>query len=99
MPIFIASLLGGLAQAAASIAGRVMIGLGFGLVAYQGIGTLMTWIQQQVMAQLDTLPPVVLQLLGILQVGTAINIIFSAIAVRLLLNGLTSDTMKRMVVK
>jgi hypothetical protein len=99
MPIFIASLLGGLVQAAGSIAGRVMLALGFGFITYQGLDVLLGWIQTQVFSQLANLPPTVIQLLGILQVGTAINIVFSAIAARLLLNGLTSGTIKRMVAK
>lgn len=99
MPVFIASLLGGLAQAAGSIAGRVMLSLGFGFVTYQGIDVLLTWIKDVITNQLSALPPVVIQLLGILQVGTAINIIFSAMAVKLLLNGLTSGSIKKLVAK
>jgi hypothetical protein len=99
MPIFIASLLGGLAQAAGSIAGRVMLALGFGFVTYQGIDALLGWIQTQIFSNLNNLPPTLIQLIGILQIGTAINIIFSAVAVRLLLNGLTSGSFKKLVAK
>lgn len=99
MPIFIAALLGGLAQAAGSIAGRVMLALGFGFVTYQGVGALLGWVQVTIFQNLAGMPPTVLQLFGILQIGTAINILFSAMSARLILNGLTSDTFKRLVIK
>lgn len=99
MPIFVASLIGGLAAAAGSIAGRVLLALGFGFVAYQGIDLLLSNIQAVVVSNINGLPSDLLQLLGLLKVDAAVNILFSAITARFLIMGLTSGTLKKFVVK
>jgi hypothetical protein len=99
MPIFIAALIGGLVQAAGSLVGRVLIAMGVGFVTYQGINTAMSYILSHVFSNLDALSPTIVGMLGTLNVGKAINVIFSAISARLVLNGLGSGTVKRMVFK
>ncbi len=97
MPIFLAALLGGLISATGSIVGRVLISLGIGFVAYSGISVAMSSMQAQVWSGIAGLPPEVVGLLGVMKVGTALNIIFSAWAARMVLRGLTSGVMRRMV--
>lgn len=99
MPLFLAALLGGLVQAAGSFVGRALIALGIGYVSYQGINALLTWIKLQVVAYLVGAPATVVAIMGLLKIDVAVSIIFSAIAARLVLQGLTSDKVTKMVIK
>lgn len=99
MPLFLAALLGGLVQAASSIVGRVLIALGIGYVSYTGINALLGWIKSQVIASLVGAPGTVVAIMGLLKIDVAVSIIFSALAARLVLQGLTSDKVTRMVIK
>ncbi|MCC6609254.1 MAG: DUF2523 domain-containing protein [Burkholderiales bacterium] len=99
MPLFLAALLGGLVQAASSIVGRVLIALGIGYVSYTGINALLGWIKSQVVSQLAGAPGTVVAIMGLLKIDVAVSIIFSALAARLVLQGLTSDKVTKMVIK
>jgi hypothetical protein len=99
MPLFLAALLGGLVQAASSIAGRVLIALGVGYVSYTGITALLDWIKAQVVSHLVGAPATIVAIMGLLKIDVAVSIIFSALAARLVLQGLTSDKLTRMVIK
>jgi len=99
MPIFIAALLGGLAQAAASLVGRVLIALGIGYVTYQGLDFALANIKDLIFANLTGVPAQTLAVMARLNIGEFINIQISAISARLLLNGLTSGSFTKMVIK
>ncbi|MEQ1775539.1 MAG: DUF2523 domain-containing protein [Burkholderiales bacterium] len=99
MPIFIASLLGGLIQAAGSIAGRVLLSLGIGYVAYTGISALLDGAKAAAISYLQGAPANVVTIMSMLKVDSALSLIFSAVLARLVLKGLTSGTIKRMIVK
>ena len=99
MPIWVAALVGGLLQAASSFVGRVLLALGIGFVAYTGIDVVLSGLQSQVVANFGGLPAVAIGILAVTKIDVALNIIFSAIAARMVLKGLTSGTMKRMVIK
>jgi hypothetical protein len=99
MPLFLAALLGGLVQAASSIVGRVLIALGIGYVSYTGINALLGWTKSQVVSYLVGAPGTVVAIMGLLKIDVAVSIIFSALAARLVLQGLTSDKVTRMVIK
>lgn len=97
MPLFIAALLGGLVNIAGTIAGRVLISLGFAAVTYTGLSTSLGWLKTQAVSALIGLPLQSVQLLAYMKVGESISIIFSALLVRQLLNGLAGDGIKRLV--
>lgn len=99
MPIFIAALLGGLVSAAASLTGRVLIALGIGYVSYTGISAGLGTLEAQVIANLQALPAQWITIAHLLQVDTSVSIMFSAVAARLVLAGLTSGALTRMVIK
>lgn len=99
MPFFIAALLGGLVEMAASALGRWLLSLGVSFIAYKGISALTTWAVAQVFSNLNGLPAELLGVLGSAGVGTAINIVASAYSVRLIIGGLTNDTIKKAVLK
>jgi hypothetical protein len=90
MPFFVASLLGGLVNIAGSLAGRVLLALGFAAVTYSGVSVTLTWLRTQVLNAAGGLSADLLQLLSFLKVGEAISILFSALLVRLTLNGLSA---------
>ena len=99
MPVFLAALIGGLVSAAGSLVGRILISLGVSYVSYKGLDVLFSGIQTAIQANISGLPSGVVGLMGILKIGTSINIIFSAIVVRLTLGGLTGGAVKKMVLK
>lgn len=99
MPVVLASLLGGLIQIAGTVAGRVLIGLGLGVVTYTGLSTSLDWLKAQALAQLTGMPADLVGLLAFLKVGVCINIVTSAIAARAVINGLTGDTLRKWVLK
>lgn len=99
MPVFLAALIGGLVSAAGSFVGRVLLALGIGFVAYQGIDVAMNQFITMFQNSASGLPGSVAGMLGVLKIGTGVNIILSACLARLTLNGMTSGTIKRMVFK
>lgn len=90
MPIFLAALLGGLVSALGSIVGRVLISLGIGYTAYSGFNVLLDFIKTRIFLELAGLDPVVIGIVSVLQIDTAINILSSAVAVRLVIQGVTA---------
>jgi len=90
MPPFVAALLGGLINIAATLAGRVLVALGFAAVTYTGLSTTLDWLKAQAVSAMQGLPADVVAMLGYMQVGVAMSIIASALATRLVLEGLSS---------
>lgn len=82
-----------------SVVGRALVALGLGVVTFAGMNASLDWMRDQAVSSILQLDPQVVQLLGVLKVGTFISIISSAVAVRLLLNGVQSGTFKRWVLK
>lgn len=99
MPVFIAAIGGMLINIAATLVGRVLIALGIAVVTYTGVSASLDALKAQAIQSFTALPPQVLPILGIMKVGVCISIVTSAIAARLLLDGLTGDTFKRWVHK
>ena len=99
MPLFVAALIGGLVQVAGSIVGRVLIALSIGYVSYSGLTVLMDSLKSQVMGLLSGAPATIVTIMALLKVDVAVSIIFSAYAARLVLAGLTSDKLTKMIVK
>jgi Protein of unknown function (DUF2523) len=98
VPIFIASIIGGLVQAAGSLVGRVLIALGIGYITYTGVDASITWARDFLLAKMAAgLPPLAAQLAGTLKIGVCISILSSALVARMTLQGLTNGTLTRMV--
>lgn len=99
MPVFLAALLGGLIQSAGTIAGRVLIGLGVGFVTYSGVSATIDGIKNLIVGNVNSGGAFVIGALGLLQFDVVVGIIVGAVSARLVINGLTSGVMKRMVFK
>lgn len=99
MPVFLASLLGGLIEIAGSMAGRVLIALGISVVTYSGTNAALDFLKTQAVSSFSGLPVQVMGMLATMKVGQCISIIFSAMVARQVQQGLTGDTLKRWVLK
>ncbi len=86
MLALIQMLLGGLIAAIPSILAKI----GIGVIAYKGIDTVVNAVKADALQKIGGLDPVTLQIVGVLQIGTAINILCSAVIVRFVLQGLTA---------
>lgn len=95
---WIASLIGGFVQAAGTMVGRVMIALGFSYVTYSGLDASFGWIKNQIAVEFGGLPAQALAVLSAARVGSAVAVVMSAIAARMVLSGLV-DGAKKLVVK
>ena len=92
-------LAGILLSVAGPILSRVLIGLGIGFVSYTGVDLVQSQVLNLFMANAAALPASAAQWLGILKIGTCLNILLSAMAIRAALAGMTSGAIKKMVVK
>ncbi|MBI3102760.1 MAG: DUF2523 domain-containing protein [Burkholderiales bacterium] len=99
MPIFIAAIGGMLINVVGTLAGRVLIALGISVVTYTGINASLDTLKMQAISNFSGLPSELFSLVAYLKVGQCISIVSSAIAARMLLDGITSDTFKRWVLK
>ena len=102
MNLFLSALFGGFIQIAGTLVGRVLLSLGIGYVAYTGIDLALGAIKDQAFTWLSSassISPQIERFMGVFQIGTCFNIIFSAYAAKLVLNGMVGGTIKRMVQK
>lgn len=99
MPAFVYALLGGLINIAGTLAGRVLVALGFSAVTYTGLSSTLGWLKTEAVQALSGTSAQLVGLMAYMKVGESISIIFSAILARQLLNGLNSDSIKRLVMK
>lgn len=98
LPIFAASIGGLLLSLVAGLVGRTLAALGLSIVTYIGMSRALDFLKDLIMQNLAQLPITVVQVLGLMKVGTALSIVFSAMFASMLLNGLGSDTFKRWVI-
>lgn len=80
----------------AAFVGRVLLSMGFSLAVYTGIGFLFAEMQQTAVDSLAGLPPNVVAVLGLLKIGTCLNMLFSAYATRLGIVGLAAASYKKL---
>lgn len=99
MPIFVAALLGGLVQIAGSLVGRVLLSLGLGFVTYSGVSASLDYFRGLFVQYSQGSGATVAGLLGVLQVDVALGILIAAVTARLVLDGLNSGTVKKLVGK
>ena len=90
---------GALLNIVGSLVGRVLTALGLGVVAYTGINSSLTWLKTNAFDSLLALPPGVVGVLSMLKVGSCISMVFSAMLMRAMLQGMQSDTVKSWVKK
>lgn len=100
MPVFLASLWGGLLNIAGTLAGQVLIGLGVSVVTFTGVNTTLGWAKTQMLNAIQGLPAEVIGMLSAMGAGVFISIVTSAITVRMTLDGLSAaGSIKKFVKK
>lgn len=99
MPLLISALLGGLLRLAGTLAGRVLIALGFQALTITGLTVSLDWATAYVASHWSGLPSVALQVLGALKIGTDVGIIVGAISARMVLQGIEGGAMTVMGMK
>ena len=98
MPVLIVWLLRGLLGIAPSLIATVLTRLGVGMVTYTGISALTATLSNEIFGSFSGVDPIVMQLFGVLQVGTCIKIMLSAITVKLTIKGLSgAGSIKKIV--
>ncbi|KLO60134.1 cobalt ABC transporter permease [Delftia tsuruhatensis] len=98
MPLIVSYLLGGLLQIAGSLVGRVLLALGFGFVEYVGISTLLDNVKQQATGLIGAVGTSSLaEWAGFFRIDVHLSIILSAIGVKVMLNALGGDKVRRLV--
>lgn len=96
--LFISALLGALATAMGSLAGRVLLALGFGFVTYKGVDFGIASLKQFVISGVQGMPAEALGLVGYLWLDKALTMVFSACATALTMRTV-GGSVKRMVAK
>jgi hypothetical protein len=88
-------LLGGLLSIIPSLVGKALISLGIGVVTYSGLSASLDWLKSSFITAASGLPPEVVGMLSLMKVGSCVSMIFSAMAIRMVILGMTGDTFKR----
>jgi len=88
----------GLASGAMQIVLKVLFGLGFGYLTFTGMDLLVTQNKDQIITLLSSYSPLAKDMIGVLKIGTCINIMFSAMTMRLTIWGLDAGVIRRMQV-
>lgn len=96
--VFLPALIGALAAAIGTFAGRALLALGFGFVTYKGIDLGIAALKTGVIDGVRGLPADALALAGYLWLDKALTVVFSAIATALAMRAL-GGTVKRLVAK
>ena len=100
MPWIISMLLGGLLQLVSSFVGRVLLALGFGYVEFVGMSTMIDTVKTQANTYMANITSSSLVgWAGFFRIDVHISIIISAIGVKVLLNALGGDKVRKLVQK
>lgn len=94
MPAVIALFMRGLQWAGGSIVGQVLVSLGIGVITYVGVDQSLSFAKTQALSAMQGMGADVVALLSYMKVGVCINIITSAILMRMTGQGLKNGAMK-----
>lgn len=96
------AIVGFLAQACVSLVGRVLVALGIGFVSFTGLEVMLGGVKGMFMnyvVSVGSLPWNLVGILGVLKVGTSMNMILTTLAVRASLSGLSGGSIRKMIQK
>jgi len=97
MPAFVGWIGHVLVGLVGSIIGRIFVSLGLAIVYYRGVDVALGWLKDKFYVQIAAMPLIVQQIIGTLQLSTCVNIIFTALMIRVTLLGLNGEGFKRLV--
>lgn len=100
MPAFlIPAIAGALVSIAASLVGRVLMALGMGVVSYVGINAALDVFKTRFADAIGGAGADVAGMIGVLQLDACLSIFIAAVLARLVINGATNGTIKRLAMK
>jgi len=99
MNIVISAIAGALVSIAGSLVGRALVALGMGYATYTGISTALAWYQTQFNTAMSSTGATVLGLAGVLKLDVGFSILIASVTARFLLDGISSGTLKKLVIK
>jgi hypothetical protein len=98
MPLIL-SLIGALVTAVGPIIAQIVLSLGIGFVAFSGLDIFIETFRSQALSVLGGQNSLFTQMMGVFNIGTAVNMIASAYTARLTIAGLTGGSITRMVTR
>lgn len=102
MNLIISMFLGGLVNIAGTVVGKVLLSIGIGYLTFTGVDVALDQVKQLAfdnLASASGMVPQIDRFIGVFQIGTCFNIIFSAYTARFALAGITGGTIKQWVLK
>lgn len=84
---------------AGSLVAQVLVGLGVGVVTYTGADMAIGWLKTNAITAFQGLPAEIVGMLALMKVGSCVAMVFSAMVMRMTLQGLTSGASKAFVKK
>ena len=92
-------LIGGLVKAVGPLVTQVLLSLGISFIAFTGIDFALDAAKARAFSALTGNGALFMQFMGVFQVGTAINIIASAMIARTVLTGISGGKLTKMIWK
>lgn len=99
MPALIAALLGGLAQIAGSLVGRVLLALGIHMIVYSGLDLVLEGLMSYSQQNFSGLPAGVVGVFGLLRIDEVASILSGAVVATMSLNGIRNGVLTKLVHK
>lgn len=99
MPALLLALLGGLVSIVGSVVGRVLLALGLSYVTYSGFDVGITWLLDEIKSSISAMPSDVVDFLAWLWVDKAIGLLFSTYSAALVVKGLSSGKLTKLIMK
>lgn len=95
---FLGALGGMLLGIAGGFVGKILAALGIAFITYYGVYEALEFVQDQVKNHIHRLPADMVAILGLLQVGKALTILFSCMFANMVMNGITGgSSIKKMI--
>lgn len=96
MPVIMNVVIGGLVSAMGTFVGRILASLGMGYITYQGVEMTLTWVRNGISSGMAGLPADVLAILSAFKAGEGVAVLLSALAIRMTIDGMTSDRFRKL---
>ena len=94
-----APLIAGLLQVMGSFVGKALLSAGLGVIAYKGMDVSVGWAKDHFFTAVGAFPPAAVQALGVMEIDTSVEMVCSAILMRLIFKGMTAGVQKSFKLK
>lgn len=97
--MWFAALWGSTLEVMGSLVGRALISAGIGYASYKSLDVSVGWAKSHFFDAANGLPPIAVQVLGVCEVDTSVEMMLSAILMRLTYKGMVGGVMKTVKIK